>query len=517
MIDALLEVAVDLTDSLPTSARYQRLIAGLRRVVPCDAAALMRLQDEVFVPLATEGLAPDTLGRRFDPADHPRLAAAIAAGQPVRFAADDPRPDPYDGLIAGVADGYARVHACMACPLYAGGELIGLLTVDALEPGVFDNIDMRAFHTFAALAAATVRTASLIEALESTASRRGQVAQQLVTEALESRGGELVGETPCMRRLCREVETVAASDLPTLIIGETGVGKELVARTLHARSTRREQPLVDVNCAALPETVAESELFGHVRGAFTGAVAHRTGKFELADGATLFLDEIGELPLVIQPKFLRALQAGEVQRVGADHNVRVDVRIVAATNRNLLMEIGTGRFRADLYHRLSVCVLQVPPLRARRADIPLLTGTLLDRAQTRLGLSAIHVTDAAHQALRRYDWPGNVRELEHLLLRAAIRASGGHQNRPVLIDEPHLDIVAHAESPVEPESEPELEPELPLTEAVDRYQRQLIERAVRATGGNWSEAARRLKVDRSNLYRLTRRLGMRARAPERDP
>jgi anaerobic nitric oxide reductase transcription regulator len=191
-----------------------------------------------------------------------------------------------------------------------------------------------------------------------------------------------------MRRVCEEVELAACSDLAVLITGETGTGKEVVARAIHVRSTRADRPLIYVNCAALPESVAESELFGHVRGAFTGAFENRAGKFEVADRGTLFLDEIGELPLSIQAKLLRTLQTGEIQRVATDSVLRVDVRIIAATNRDLPTEIENGRFRPDLFHRLSVFPIHVPPLRDRRDDILLLAGFFLDEARIRLGLRA---------------------------------------------------------------------------------------------------------------------------------
>ncbi|GMV40230.1 MAG: hypothetical protein AMXMBFR64_19460 [Myxococcales bacterium] len=513
MIDALLDIALDLTASLSTQERYQRLLAAVRAVVPCDASALMRNEGGVLVPVVVAGLTPETLGRRFVPAEHPRLAAIVASREPVRFRADDPRADPYDGYVSASPDHLTHVHSCMGSSLHVGDELVGVLTVDAMEPGAFDRVADRTFAAFAALAAATMRTAGLIEALERAVERKGRVAEHLVTTALLRQGGELVGQSEAMRTLRAELEVIAASELTVLVTGETGVGKELVARTLHAGSRRSRQALVYVNCAALPESIAESELFGHVRGAFTGAVEDRAGKFELADGGTLFLDEVGELAPSIQAKLLRALQSGEIQRVGADRDVRVDVRVVAATNRELTVEVAAGRFRADLYHRLSVYPVRVPPLREREGDVALLAGLFLDRARVQLGLGSARLGRAAREALARYSWPGNVRELEHVIMRAALRASGGRRRADALIDVSHLGLDGAAPAPETPVAAPLVG--LGLADATATFQRDLILRAVESSGGNWAEAARRLGLDRGNLHRTARRLGLKESHGER--
>ena len=254
--DALLDIALDLTASLSSTARYQRLIAGLRQVVPCDAAVLLRYQQGELVPVAAEGLAPEVMGCRFSPSDHPRLDAILNSRTPILFPSDDKRPDPYDGLVDFDETKRLHVHSCMGKSLYVGDTLVGALTVDAIKLGAFDDVDEQDFVAFAALAAATMRTAQLIEALEQLADHRGQVAEALVGEAME-RGGQLIGDSDPMNNLKREIETVAQSDLTVLISGETGVGKEIVARTVHSLSSRNQQPLVHVNCAALPESIAE--------------------------------------------------------------------------------------------------------------------------------------------------------------------------------------------------------------------------------------------------------------------
>jgi anaerobic nitric oxide reductase transcription regulator len=508
--DALLEVALGLTASLSTAKRYQRLLAAVRSVVPCDAVALLRFRDGCLVPVAIEGLTPDTLGRCFEIEEHPRLKAILGSRAPVKFAADDPRPDPYDGLIEKPAESDIRVHSCMGCSLYVGDDLVGALTLDALKPGLFDRVDDRQFAIFAALAAAAMRTAGLIDSLQEVAERRGMVARQMVVDALQREGGELLGQSPAMLKLKKEISFVAESDLTMLITGETGTGKELVARTVHARSPRAGQPLVYVNCAALVESIAESELFGHVKGAFTGALGNRPGKFELAHGGTLFLDEIGELPLSVQPKLLRALQSGEIQRVGADRNIKVDVRVLAATNRVLAEEVKTGRFRADLYHRLSVYPVQVPPLRERNGDIALLAGHFLDRARIKLGLGRSRFAAAARRQLDGYSWPGNVRELEHVVMRAALRASAGRRGEEVTVGVNHLDLPSDdtsGENPLAKHGDAAIR-DMSLKDAMDAFKREYLNRTVSACDGNWAEAARRLRVDRANLYRLANRLGL---------
>ena len=522
-LEPLLAIAADLTSSLPAADRYDRLLRAVRRAIPCDAAALLRLDGEALVPLAGHGLVPEALGRRYAPAEHPRLAAILGASHPVVFPRDSPLPDPFDGLLEGDAHALEQVHACLGCPLVDSGEVVGALTADAFDPSAFDALDTRLLEALGALAGAALRTTALIEALERTAARHTEVSRDLLRDASRRSGGQLLGTSPAIEKVRREIGLVASSDLAVLVTGETGVGKELVARAVHAASRRHDEPLIYVNCAALPEHLAESELFGHVRGAFTGATADRTGKFEVADRGTLFLDEVGELPAAVQAKLLRALQQGEIQRVGSDRLHRVDVRIVAATNRDLAREVAAGRFRSDLFHRLAGYPIHVPPLRERRGDIPLLAGYFLDVLRRRLGLGPVRLAEAARRALTAAPWPGNVRELENLLNRAVLHAqAGGRAGAPVVVEERHLGLEAEelpaapagpaaaASATAPPAPSPAARPALPLRDALDVYQRSLIEQAVAANGGNWAAAARELGVHRSNLHHLARRLGLKA-------
>ncbi|MEX2366595.1 MAG: nitric oxide reductase transcriptional regulator NorR, partial [Pseudohongiellaceae bacterium] len=344
-LTSLSDIVADLTRDLPARVRFQRLLEAVMGCFPCDATAILQLEGERLIPRAVKGLSPDTLGRRFLLNEHPRLEEIANSIGPVRFAADSTLPDPYDGLV-DTPTHHLYVHDCMGAPLHIDGRTWGVLTMDALTANSFDNLDKNLLQTFVNVTAASICAAERITALQSDLERHQLVQQTWLQDHTET---ELIGNSKLMQRLRSELEVVGKSDLAVLIQGETGVGKELVARFIHLHSARSHKPMVQVNCAALPETLAESELFGHVSGAFSGAGKNRAGKFELANEGTLLLDEVGELPLAIQAKLLRVLQSGELQRVGSDELHQVDVRVIAATNRNLEDEIAAGRFRVDLY------------------------------------------------------------------------------------------------------------------------------------------------------------------------
>ena len=508
----LLPIALDITSSLSTEDRLRRLIDAVRKALPCDAAVVLRLDGEELTPIAWHGLLDGFGGRRFRLDEHPRLAEICGSPEPTLFPGDCELPDPYDGLVEGVEHLDGVVHSCLGCPLRVGEELVGVMTVDALEPGVFDSVSDEFLLYLGALAGAALRTNDLIAALEDRARREGQLTEAVVREVHEHRGGLLIGRGEAMTRLRDKVELVAPSEFPVLVTGETGTGKELIVRMVHARSGRAHRPLVYVNCAALPESVAESELFGHAKGAFTGADSARPGKFSVADGASLLLDEVGELPLHIQPKLLRVLQEGEIQRVGEDRPLHVDVRVLAATNRDLEAEVAAGRFRADLLHRLDVFRLHAPALRDHREDIPELAGYAADQVRRRLGTGPIRFSSSAQSILMAADWPGNVRELENVIARAVMQASSrvargdtvmvraadlsGSLVRPNEANAPADTAATHSTSQT-------------LRESTEDHQRSRITRAVERTGGNWAAAARELGLHRSNLHHLAKRLGLR--------
>jgi anaerobic nitric oxide reductase transcription regulator len=514
--DVLLDIALDLTAALASADRYGRLVAGVRRVIPCDAACLLRLEGTHLVPVAGFGLSGRALSRRYDRREHPRLDVILRSRKPVRFPPSSLLADPFDGEIDVGHDGplvaHDHVHACLGCPLTDGGEVVGALTADALEPHRFDALDESVLAMLGALAGAALRTTALIEALEHRADHRGRVARELQRSAAQQGGGSILGTSDAVERLRGEIALVATSNLSVLITGETGVGKELVARQIHEASARADEALIHVNCAALPVSIAESELFGHVAGAFTGAQRDRAGKFEVASGGTLFLDEIGELPLELQPKLLRALQQGEIQRVGSDRVHRVDVRVIAATNRDLAREVDRGRFRADLFHRLAVFPVHVPPLRDRRDDIAVLASHFADMVARRLGAHRVRLDPAAHRELAAADWPGNVRELENVVSRAVLRATSGTRDpdRIAKVTPAHLDVIRSSTQPRVPDAAPPTAAAIrTLREELEGHERQVILAAVRAHDGNWAAAARALGMHRSNLHHRATKLGLR--------
>jgi formate hydrogenlyase transcriptional activator len=304
---------------------------------------------------------------------------------------------------------------------------------------------------------------------------------------------EIIGASPAFKEVLRQVEVVAPTDATVLLQGETGTGKELIARAVHQQSARRHHPLVTVNCAAIPAGLLESELFGHERGAFTGALAQRLGRFELAHQGTLFLDEIGDLPLELQPKLLRVLQEREVERVGGSRTRHVDVRLVAATNRDLGQMVDSGHFRADLYYRLNVFPITVPPLRQRVEDIPLLVRHFVHTYARPLGKRLDTIPAEALAALTCYEWPGNVRELQNVIERAVILAHDGVL-RPVL--------------PTRPQP---LQPSRMGDRTLAEVQREYIEQVLRdASGiiGGPHGAAARLGLKRTTLLSRMARLGI---------
>ncbi|MBM6550699.1 nitric oxide reductase transcriptional regulator NorR [Marinomonas ostreistagni] len=510
--DHLLRFALDLASSVTLEDRFERLIRAVRATIECDAVVLLVRQGDVLQPLAQQGLVDDVMGRRFSIQEHPRFTDICASYQPVRFPTGCTLPDPYDGMVAGHADGLP-VHACMGIPLYVQGQLLGVVTLDSMTPGVFDDIDARALDIVGTMAAMSLNTAMLLQRLEQKSKHAQELLVELSEEALNKEATELVGQSQAMQTLKQHLELVAPADLAVLIEGETGVGKELVARTLHRASQRSQAPMVYVNCAAIPENLIESELFGHVKGAFTGADRDRVGKFTLAHGGTLFLDEIGELPLEAQGTLLRAIQNQEIQAVGKDSIEYVDVRIIAATNRDLKQEVAEKRFRADLYHRLSVFPIAVPPLRERQGDVLLLAGFFAEQLRRKFGLQQLTLSANARQHLQQYAWPGNVRELEHVLSRAALLAKQ-HTNQGITcIDVSHLgDINSTLPQDEQLPTSSDLAAEkatdssVDLKVATEDFQRQMIQQALDQAELNWAQAARLLNMDRANLVRLAKRL-----------
>jgi DNA-binding NtrC family response regulator len=330
----------------------------------------------------------------------------------------------------------------------------------------------------------------------------------------------IVGQSPALDEVFRTIEKVAASPTTVLITGESGTGKELIADAIHQESPRAKKPLIKINCAAIPKDLIESELFGYERGAFTGAVTSKPGRFELAHEGTLFLDEINSIPLEMQVKLLRALQSGSFERVGGVSTTRVDVRLVAASNRDLAEEVAAERFREDLFYRLNVVHIALPPLRERLDDLPLLVERFIEKFNARLGKSVRGLSEGAFARLTTYDWPGNIRELENVIERAVLFSEGDEVTADELPNalrgsaEPHR---REPEPPAEAPSPARL-PVGPLKEIIRRHthslERDLIGRALEETGGNVTRAARRLEISRKSLQNKMKDFGLRADSPD---
>ena len=313
-------------------------------------------------------------------------------------------------------------RAILAVPLVRDHHPVGAIVVGRTQPGAFPQRQLALLQTFADQAVIAIENARLFNELEKEieAHRRSKATIAALVDETRAGAGALIGNSPALVRVLEQIEKVASTDSTVLIQGETGTGKELVARAVHGSSRRRDRPIIAVNCAALPRELVESELFGHEKGAFTGALQQRRGRFELADGGTLFLDEVGELPVEAQAKLLRVLQQGEFERVGGLRALRADVRIVAATNRDLQAEVAAGRFRADLFYRLNVFPIALPALRERRGDIPALAGHFAAHIARKLGRAAPAIGPAFLAWADGYGWPGNIRELENIVERALI-------------------------------------------------------------------------------------------------
>ncbi|MEK6608654.1 MAG: sigma 54-interacting transcriptional regulator [Myxococcota bacterium] len=371
-----------------------------------------------------------------------------------------------------------KLCSVMCVPLLERGNLLGVIYVgNDRVASLFDQTALDVLMVFAAQASLLIRNALLVQELTID---KGRLEERL--EAM--RFGQILGACAAMQEVFRKVDKIAVTDISVLITGETGTGKELIAREIHNRSPRRKGPFVSINCGAIPEMLLESELFGHVRGAFTGAIGNKPGRFHAASGGTLFLDEIGDMPISLQVKILRALEEKAVMRVGDTRADPVDIRVVAATNRELDVEIKAGRFREDLFYRLNVVALHLPPLRERGDDIVLLARYLLAKFCEEYASRARGFAPSTIVALRRFGWPGNIRQLENHLKKAVVLSDRA------LLSPADLGI-----------SEEALPPILPLTQAREEWQRRYINEVLARNGGNRTKTARDLGVDPRTIFR----------------
>ncbi len=365
------------------------------------------------------------------------------------------------------------IHGFEGQPLVYKGKVLGVLGVFTRAPANPQHLGwFRLLADHAASAIANALAFAEIERLKAQLELENEYLREEVNEAQEF--GAVVGNSPALRGIMRQVELVAPTDASVLILGESGTGKELIAREIHERSDRRNGPMIKVNCPSIPRELYESEFFGHVRGAFTGALKDRVGRFEAADGGTLFLDEIGEIPLELQSRLLRVLQEGTYERVGEERTRKVNVRIIAATNRNLKKESEQGRFREDLYYRLNVFPIDVAPLRKRKEDISPLAMHFLEAARKKMHRPKARLTSAGLLELQQYDWPGNIRELQNVIERAVITSP----NRQL-----HFELSASVEKPDETSQQPDPDQEVVPEKEMRRRERDNTAAALRVTGG----------------------------------
>jgi formate hydrogenlyase transcriptional activator len=507
---ALLTVSEAIVAQRDLSALFQELAGSLRQVMRFDALAL------VLHEAATSSMRLHVL-ETSEPAPHQSALVFPVEDDPAGLVWQNQQP-----LITSSVTELRRwpkflervqpsgVQSFCWLPLTTAQRRLGTLVFLSKQPSVYDTADVGFLQLVANQVAVAIDNAL---AFQEIAALKDQLAKEnayLEEEArTEHNFGEIVGSSAALRQVLKQVETVAPTGSTVLIRGETGTGKELIARALHDLSPRRERTFVKLNCAAIPTGLLESELFGHEKGAFTGAISQKIGRFELAHHGTLFLDEVGDIPPELQPKLLRVLQEQEFERLGSTKTIRVDVRLVAATNRDLAAMVADGRFRSDLYFRLNVFPLVLPPLRERRDDIPPLVRHFTQRFARRMGRRIETIPSAVMEALVRYPWPGNIRELQNVIERAVILSPGSSLQVPLgdlNKDEGGRMKDEEDKAPLPPSSFV-LHPSKTLADA----EREHILGALRETGwvvGGPKGAAARLGMKRSMLYWKMKKLGI---------
>jgi len=492
-LQILLEITNALVSELDIHDLFPSITACLRRAVPHEYSSLALL-DPKTGQLKLHALVfeahPDLLQEGITAAiDETPAGQAVETRRAIVLSVEDLERYSSPVVKRLVAAG---LKSTCCVPLVTRMRVLGTLNVGSTRENAFSPADVDFLSQVAGQAAIAIENATSYQEI-------AQLKDQLAEEKLylqdeirtERNFGEIVGESPPFQRVLEQVETVAPTDASVLILGETGTGKELIARAIHDLSRRRERTFVKLNCAAIPTGLLESELFGHEKGAFTGAIAQKAGRFELANQGTLFLDEIGDIPLELQPKLLRALQEHEFERLGGTRTIKVDVRMVAATNRDLTQMINERQFRTDLYYRLSVFPVSVPALRERTDDIPKLVRYFTQKYSRRMNRRIETIPQAAMEALIRYAWPGNVRELENLIERAVILTRGTTLQIPLA----ELRAAPDAASPVT------------LEEAEREHIRRVLEQANWVVGGS-NGAAARLGMKRTTLQSKMKKLGI---------
>ena len=513
----LLDVTNAVVTQLDTRELFRAIAPALRRCCSADIAALSLFDEETRMLRHHVCDAPPdfiTLSDIQPVAEHSLDGSAAGsvfkAGKPRIFSLADLQGYPECDFICA-----RGIRSAIAVPLATPQGIIGTLNMAAFAHDAFSPAQFPLLTRIAGQIAIAVRNAISYQRIEELNAQLSREKLYLEDEIRTERGfDEIIGRSASLRRVLRETETVAPTDSTVLIFGETGSGKELVARAIHKLSGRRDHAFVKLNCAAIPTGLLESELFGHEKGAFTGAITQRIGRFELAHRGTVFLDEVGEIPLELQPKLLRVLQEREFERLGSTRTLRTDTRLIAATNRDLAALAGEHKFRQDLFYRLNVFPITVPPLRDRREDIPMLVRHFAQQFARRMKRTIETIPSETMEALARYDWPGNIRELQNLIERAVILSNG-----PIL----QVPVAALSGPSFVPAPTPAATPAAPASldsaagaETLEHADRRHIVAALEAS--NWvlagaNGAAARLGMKRSTLQFRMRKLGIVRPAP----
>ena len=480
---ALLDASEAINSQLEVNEVFERVAEHAAAVLNAEGASVILYdaeRQELVFHTAVGPTAKDLIGARFD-AKLGIAGQTIKTGRPVRIDKVQENRNFFPGIDARTG---AHTRSIMAAPLSRHDQILGVVEViNPKQRQCFSDQDLDLLGVFANLATAAAANAQAYD----------RVMKE--NQGLKATRSEhaIVGQSPSFQQMQKMCQRVAQTHVTVLLCGETGTGKEMAARMVHNQSRRRDNPFIALNCAALPESLLESELFGHEKGAFTGAVDQRVGRFELANEGTLFLDEVGETSLSIQAKLLRVLQEREFNRVGGAATITTSARIIAATNRDLKSEIEAGRFREDLYYRLNVFPIDTPPLRQRVADIPLLVNHFIQTVAPELGIKPPVVSEEVMACVMRYRWPGNIRELRNVIERCMLLAEGR-----ITLDTLPPDIASdnHPQAGQEPNGSFE-------GSRLDEHERAMILQALTEANWNQSQAARNLKISRDHLrYRL---------------
>ena len=475
----LAQFARQLANEPGVDSALARLLDALIEVVRADKGFVLVVNDGIPQVLKARNFQRENVADAVESLSDTIVRRVVETRQPLRI--EDALHDSQFNASESVVN--LKLASVMCLPLVMRGEMLGAIYVgnDKLT-NLFTDRELEVATSFCSTAVLLVELGRQLNELRADK-------KALLDRLDEHAYGDIIGACDAMRDIFRKIDKVAGTDISVLVTGETGTGKELIAREIHRRGPRKNGPFVAINCGAIPENLLESELFGHAKGAFTGAVAARPGRFQAASGGTLFLDEIGEMPVALQVKLLRALQERAVTRVGENKPEAVDIRVVAATNKDLDEEMKAGRFREDLYYRINVVHLHLPALRDRGEDAAMLAKWFLGRAVRELGSKVKGFSPQALVAIKRYRWPGNIRQLENRIKKAVVLA-----DRPLI-------------SPDDLELRPEqLEPILPLAEARDEWQKRYINEVLERNGGNRTKTAKDLGVDPRTIFRHLERM-----------